>query len=145
MEVKLEHLTGKWSLEREIFDHQNQRKSRMTGSASFSPTRISQTLFYREELSHQVDGVGNFSAWKQYLYQIRDRILSIYFDPDEAKKGASPELFVKLPIDNPQGIHWCGDDEYRVKIIELTPNLIQMEIRVLGSRKNYSAVTCLTK
>jgi len=143
--VNIEQLIGKWSLKREIFAPRDQRKSQMTGSASFNPTKLPQTLFYREELSHQINEVGNFLACQQYLYKIEENELSIYFDSEWRKSESSPKLFVTLPCDNPQGVHLCGQDEYRVKLIQFTPNLIQMEVNVSGPQKKHHIQTILKR
>ena len=130
-------LQGKWQLKRSI-----PGSGEMQGEASFSPlTHSSFTLFYRE------DGIFNTAVssspfYREYIYQLNQGNIEIYFTSRREKEG----LFLSLGWSQDKkaraiGSHRCGKDTYLATYDFLNPQTFTQRYDVTGPRKNFRIQT----
>jgi hypothetical protein len=136
----MQRFEGRWTLRRDITDHDSRWTGRLEGHAWFSRTGDLERLNYYEEGLLTFAGLREVTATRRYIWKFpsRDRV-DIYFDDGRPFHSFDPSL----AEDNAD--HLCDADLYEVRYRFSGDARWRAEWRVEGPRKDYRMVSFYTR
>jgi hypothetical protein len=138
----LAFLLGRWSVERAIRDHRDSVDGAFHGVASLvgrADLGIGGGAHY-EEAGEMTLGSHRAPACRALDYEpLHDGSVLLRFS------DGRPFVELDLRSGHCSVVHDCGADRYRIDFCVLAADLVQERWRVLGPRKDYEAVTTLTR
>ena len=141
----LAFLLGTWELERTLEDHISGTTGLFKGRATFTETVAAGAPPRCEWARYEESGELHFGtqrtrASRSLIYErLKDASVMLYF--------ADGKPFVDLNLESGawRGVHNCVEDLYEMTTTVGSPDLVQECWRVTGPRKDYLAVTTLTR
>ncbi|KAL0487838.1 NhaA1 [Acrasis kona] len=140
-------LQGDWNFTRNLNStNKNLPSGNVIGTCGFSiASKELQQYIYNEQGVFYSD-VGEMNVKKNYVYELSDNMLSVYFTSNNEKS----DLFHHLDFDTPRnvniasGYHLCGNDEYFVKYQfalcdDGSVKEFSITYKVIGPMKNYTS------
>jgi hypothetical protein len=138
-------LLGSWDLSRSFTDHRYGTRGSCRGRAVLAMTppcnataRLERAQY--EETGELCLGSHRGSAHRRLEYARRDDGTLMLYRP-----GGVPFIELDLTSGAWHASHLCGDDRYEISTVVRSRDIVQEYWRVVGTSKDYTAVTTLSR